>query len=151
MVRKSTLEGKNKAMADLYLTLEPSRFEMIVNDLITLRDADQDDFNLVLDLFDKYKCMVPPRIGMVDAFKNKYIKNDKLNSLLCLMLVQYWDDQDLFQGGYHKHRLPIQRLDECDENYMQKYNSVYSQMMNDMLAVLKKLKYYETRSCSSRI
>ena len=143
MIRKSTLEEKNKAMADLYLTLEPSRFEIIVNHLITLRDADQNDFNLVLDLFDKYKCMAPSRIGMVDAFKNKYIKNDKLNSLLSLMLVQYWDDQDLFQGGYHKHRLPIQRLDERDENFLQKYNSMYSQMMNDMLDVLKKLNYYK--------
>ena len=150
MVRKSTLEEKNKAIADLYLTLEPKRFEIIVNHLITLRDADQDEFNLVLDLFDKYKCMVPPRISMVDAFKNKYIKKDKINSLLCLMLVQYWDDQDFYQGGYHKHRLPVQRLDERDENFLQKYNSVYSQMMNDMLDVLKKLKYYETFD-SSRI
>lgn len=146
MVRKSTLEEKNKAMADLYLTLDPERFEKIVRHLITVRDADQDDFNLVLDLFDKYKCMVPPRIGMVDAFKNKFIKNDKLNSLLSRMLVQFWDDQDGYQGGYHKHRLPIQRLDERDENFLQKYNSMYSQMMNDMLDVLKKLKYYETRS-----
>ena len=146
MIRKSTLEEKNKAMADLYLTLEPKRFKIIVNHLITLRDADQDDFNLVLDLFDKYKCMVPPRIGMVDAFKNKFIKNDKLNSLLSLMLVQYWDDQDLFQGGYHKHRLPIQRLDERDDDFLLKYNSLYSQMMNDMLDVLKKLNYYETYS-----
>ena len=143
MVRKSTLEEKNKAMADLYLTLDPERFEKIVRHLITVRDADQDDFNLVLDLFDKYKCMVPPRIGMVDAFKNKFIKNDKLNSLLSRMLVQFWDDQDGYQGGYHKHRLPIQRLDERDENFLQKYNSVYSQMMNDMLDVLKKLKYYK--------
>ena len=146
MIRKSTLEGKNKAMADLYLTLEPERFEMIVNHLISLRDTDKDDFDLVLELFDKYKCMMPPRIGMVDAFKNKFIKNDKLNSLLSRMLVQFWDDQDGYQGGYHKHRLPIQRLDERDENFLQKYNSVYSQMMNDMLNVLKKLKYYETRS-----
>ena len=144
MIRKSTLEEKNKAMADLYLTLEPERFEKIVKHLISLRDTDKDGFDLVLDLFDKYKCMVPPRIGMVDAFKNKFIKNDKLNSLLCRMLVQYWDDQDGYQGGYHKHRLPIQRLDERDEDFLQKYNSVYSQMMNDMLDVLKKLNYYQT-------
>ena len=142
MIRKSTLEGKNKAMADLYLTLEPERFEMIVNHLILLRDTDKDGFDLVLELFDKYKCMVPPRLSLIDVYKNKYIKKDKLNSLLSLMLVQYWDDQDLFQGGYHKHRLPIQRLDERDENFLQKYNSVYSQMMNDMLDVLKKLQYY---------
>ena len=150
MIRKSTLEEKNKAIADLYLTLKPKTFEATVQALITLRDADQDEFNLVLDLFDKYKCMVPPRISMVDAFKNKYIKKDKINSLLCLMLVQYWDDQDFYQGGYHKHRLPVQRLDESDENFIQRYNSVYSQMMNDMLDVLKKLKYYETFD-SSRI
>ena len=143
MIRKSTLEGKNKAMADLYLTLEPERFEMIVNHLILLRNTDKDGFDLVLELFDKYKCMVPPRLSLIDVYKNKYIKKDKLNSLLSLMLVQYWDDQDLFQGGYHKHRLPIQRLDERDENFLQKYNSVYSQMMNDMLDVLKKLKYYK--------
>jgi hypothetical protein len=146
MIRKSTLEEKNKAMADLYLTLEPERFEKIVNHLITLRNADQDDFNLVLDLFDKYKCRVPPRLSMVDASKNKYIKKDKLNSLLCRMLVLYWDDQDLFQGGYYKHRLPIQQLDERDDDFLLKYNSLYSQMMNDMLDVLKKLNYYETYS-----
>ena len=143
MIRKSTLEGKNKAMADLYLTLEPERFEIIVNHLISLRDTDKDDFDLVLELFDKYKCMMPPRLSLIEVYKNKYIKKDKLNSLLSLMLVQYWDDQDGFQGGYHKHRLPIQRLDERDENFLQKYNSVYSQMMNDMLDVLKKLKYYK--------
>lgn len=146
MIRKSTLEEKNKAMADLYLTLEPERFEKIVNHLITLRDADQEDFSLVLDLFDKYKCMVPPRLSMIDVYKNKYIKKDKLNSLLCRMLVLYWDDQDLFQGGYYKHRLPIQRLDERDDDFLLKYNSLYSQMMNDMLDVLKKLNYYETYS-----
>ena len=146
MIRKSTLEEKNKAIADLYLTLEPERFEKIVNHLITLRDADQDDFNLVLDLFDKYKCMVPPRLSMIDVYKNKYIKKDKLNSLLCRMLVLYWDDQDLFQGGYYKHRLLIQRLDERDDDFLLKYNSLYSQMMNDMLDVLKKLNYYETYS-----
>ena len=142
MIRKSTLEEKNKAIADLYLTLEPERFEKIVNHLITLRDADQDDFNLVLDLFDKYKCMVPPRLSMIDVYKNKYIKKDKLNSLLCRMLVLYWDDQDLFQGGYYKHRLPVQSLDERDEDFLLKYNSMYGQMMNDMLDVLKKLNYY---------
>lgn len=146
MIRKSTLEGKNKAIADLYLTLEPERFKKIVNHLITLRDADQDDFNLVLDLFDKYKCMVPPRLSIIDVYKNKYIKKDKLNSLLSRMLVLYWDDQDLFQGGYYKHRLPIQRLDERDDDFLLKYNSLYSQMMNDMLDVLKKLNYYETYS-----
>ena len=146
MIRKSTLEGKNKAIADLYLTLEPERFKKIVNHLITLRDVDQDDFNLVLDLFDKYKCMVPPRLRMIDVYKNKYIKKDKLNSLLSRMLVLYWDDQDLFQGGYYKHRLPIQRLNERDDDFLLKYNSLYSQMMNDMLDLLKKLNYYETYS-----
>lgn len=146
MIRKSTLEEKNKAMADLYLTLEPKRFKKIVNHLITLRDADQDGFNQVLDLFDKYKRMVPPRLSMIDVYKNKYSKKDKLNSLLRWMLVLYWDDQDLFQGGYHKHRLPIQRLNERDDDFLLKYNSLYSQMMNDMLDVLKKLNYYETYS-----
>ncbi len=146
MIRKSTLEEKNKAMADLYLTLEPERFKKIVNHLITLRDADQEDFSLVLDLFDKYKCMVPPRLSMIDVYKNKYSKKDKLNSLLRWMLVLYWDDQDLFQGGYHKHRLPIQRLNERDDDFLLKYNSLYSQMMNDMLDLLKKLNYYETYS-----
>jgi len=146
MIRISTLEEKNKAMADLYLTLEPKRFKKIVNHLITLRDADQDGFNQVLDLFDKYKRMVPPRLSMIDVYKNKYSKKDKLNSLLRWMLVLYWDDQDLFQGGYHKHRLPIQRLNERDDDFLLKYNSLYSQMMNDMLDVLKKLNYYETYS-----
>ena len=146
MIRKSTLEEKNKAMADLYLTLEPKRFKKIVNHLITLRDADQDGFNQVLDLFDKFKRMVPPRLSMIDVYKNKYSKKDKLNSLLRWMLVLYWDDQDLFQGGYHKHRLPIQRLNERDDDFLLKYNSLYSQMMNDMLDVLKKLNYYETYS-----
>lgn len=146
MIRKSTLEEKNKAMADLFLTLEPKRFKKIVNHLITLRDADQDGFNQVLDLFDKYKRMVPPRLSMIDVYKNKYSKKDKLNSLLRWMLVLYWDDQDLFQGGYHKHRLPIQRLNERDDDFLLKYNSLYSQMMNDMLDLLKKLNYYETYS-----
>jgi hypothetical protein len=144
MVRKSTLEEKNKAMADLYLTLEPKRFKKIVKHLITLRDTDQDDFNLVLDLFDNYKCMVPPRIGLINVYENKYSKKDELNGLLCRMLVLYWDDQDLFQGGYYKHRLPVQSLDERDEDFLLKYNSMYGQMMNDMLDVLKKLNYYET-------
>ena len=144
MIRKSTLEEKNKAMADLFLTLTPERFKKIVKHLITLRDTDQDDFNLVLDLFDKYKRMVPPRIGLINVYENKYSKKDELNGLLCRMLVLYWDDQDLFQGGYYKHRLPVQSLDERDEDFLLKYNSMYGQMMNDMLDVLKKLNYYET-------
>lgn len=42
MVRKTTLERKNKAMADQFLTLESERFERIVNHLTTPRDADKD-------------------------------------------------------------------------------------------------------------
>ena len=150
MVRKSTLEEKNKAMADLYLTLKPKTFKATVQALIKLRDADKEGFDRVLELFDENKRWVPPRHTLIDIYRKRYIDKDALNNLLSFMLVQYWDDQDFYQGGYHKHRLPVQRLGERDENFMQRYNSVYSQMMNDMLDVLKKLKYYETFD-SSRI
>ena len=142
MVRKSTLEGKNKAMADLYLTLEPERFEEIINLLIKLRDADRDAFSYVLLKFDEHKGMVPPRHTMVDIYRKKYIKNRELNSLLSFMLLRYWNEQDLYQGGYYKCSLPVQQLDEPDDEFLQRYNLVYSQLMSTMLDRLKDLNYY---------
>ena len=144
MIRKSTLEGKNKAMADLFLTLKPKTFEAIVQALIKLRDADKEGFDRVLEQFDENKRWVPPRHTLFDIYRKRYIAKDALNNLLSFMLVQYWDDEDFYQGGYHKHRLPVQSLDERDEDFLLKYNSMYGQMMNDMLDVLKKLNYYET-------
>ncbi len=144
MIRKSTLEEKNKAMADLYLTLKPKTFEAIVQALIKLRDADKEGFDRVLEQFDENKRWVPPRHTLFDIYRKRYIAKDALNNLLSFMLVQYWDDEDFYQGGYHKHRLPVQSLDERDEDFLLKYNSMYGQMMNDRLDVLKKLNYYET-------
>ena len=142
MIRKSTLEGKNKAMADLFLTLTPETFVEIVNHLIKLRDSDKDAFSYVLLKFDENKSMVPPRHTMVDIYRKKFINNPELNSLLCFMLLRYWDEQDLYQGGYNKCSLPVQQLEEPDDEFLQRYNLVYGQLMSTMLDVLKMLKYY---------
>lgn len=146
MIRKSTLEGKNMAMADLFLTLTPETFEEIINLLIRLRDTDKDAFSYMLLKFDEYKSMVPPRHTMVDIYRKKYIQNRELNSLLSFMLLRYWDEQDLYQGGYYKCSLPVQQLEEPDEEFLQRYNLVYGQLMSTMLDRLKELKYYETYS-----
>ena len=151
MIRKSTLEEKNKAMADLFLTLTPETFEETINQLIKLRDTDKDAFSYVLLKFDEYKSMVPPRHTMIDIYRKKFINNRELNSLLCFMLLRYWDEQDLYQGGYNKCSLPVQQLEEPDEEFLQRYNLVYDQLMSTMLDRLKELKYYETSGCSSRI
>ena len=144
MIRKSTLEEKNMAIADLYLTLKPKTFEATVQALIKLRDADKEGFDLVLELFDENKRWVPPRHTLIDIYRKRYIDKDSLNNLLSFMLVQYWDDQDFYQGGYHKHRLPVQSLDECDDDFLLRYNFVYGQMMTDMQDVLTKLNYFDT-------
>ena len=144
MIRKSTLEEKNKAIADLYLTLKPKTFEATVQTLIKLRDADKEGFDLVLELFDENKRWVPPRHTLIDIYRKRYIDKDALNNLLSFMLVQYWDDQDFYQGGYHKHRLPVQSLDERDDNFLLRYNFAYGQMTTDMQDVLTKLNYYDT-------
>ena len=142
MIRKSTLEGKNKAMADLFLTLTPETFEEIINLLIKLRDTDRDAFSYVLLKFDEHKSMVPPRHTMVDIYRKKYIKNRELNSLLSFMLLRYWDEQDLYQGGYNKCSLPVQQLEEQDDEFLQRYNLVYGPLMSTMLDRLKELNYY---------
>ena len=151
MVRKSTLEEKNKAMADLFLTLMPETFEEIVNHLIKLRDTDKDAFSYVLLKFDENKSMVPPRHTMVDIYRKKYIQNHELNSLLSFMLRRYWDEQDRYQGGYYKCSLPVQQLEEPDEEFLQRYNLVYGQLMSTMLDKLKELNYYETYSGIKKI
>ena len=142
MVRKSTLEEKNKAMADLFLTLTPETFEEIISHLIKLRDANKDAFCYVLQKFDEHKSRVPPRHTLVDICRKKYINNRELNSLLSFMLFRYWDEQDLYQGGYNKCSLPVQQLEEPDDEFLQRYNFVYDQLMSTMLEVLKMLKYY---------
>ena len=142
MVRKSTLEEKNKAMADLFLTLEPEAFEQSVRELIKLRKASKKGFEQVLEQFDEQKQRVPPRKSMIDVFKMKFIKDARLNSQLCLLLLRFWHDQDLYQGGYHKRRLPVQ-IEESDDDFMRKYHLMYGQMMSDMLDVLKSLNYYQ--------
>ena len=142
MVRKSTLEEKNKAMADLFLTLSPETFEEIINNLIKLRDADKEDFSYVLLVFDAKKHTVPLKRTLVDIYRKKYINNSELNSLLSFMLLRYWDEQDLYQGGYHKCSLPVQQLEEPDDEFLQRYNLVYSKLMSTMLDKLKELNYY---------
>lgn len=146
MVRKSTLEGKNKAMTDLFLTLSPETFEEIINHLIKLRDADKETFIYVLLMFDNHKSTVPLKRTLEDIYRKKYIKNRELNSLLSFMLLRYWDEQDLYQGGYYKCSLPVQQLEEPDDEFLQRYNLVYSQLMSTMLDRLKELNYYETYS-----
>ena len=138
------MEEKNKAIADLYLTLKPKTFEATVQALIKLRDADKEGFDRVLELFDENKRWVPPRHTLIDIYRKRYIDKDALNNLLSFMLVQYWDDQDFYQGGYHKHRLPVQSLDERDDNFLLRYNFAYGQMMTDMQDVLTKLNYFDT-------
>lgn len=142
MIRKSTLEEKNKAIADLFLTLTPETFNEIINHLIKLRDADKDAFSYLLLKFDEHKCMVPPRHTMVDIYRKKYIKNSELNSLLCFMLLRYWDEQDLYQGGYNKCSLPVQQLEEPDDEFLQRYNAEYENLMSVMLDRLTNLEYY---------
>ena len=146
MIRKSTLEEKNKAIADLFLTLSPETFKEIIKQLIKLRNADKEDFSFVLLVFDVKKHTVPLKQTMVDIYRKKYIQNHELNSLLSFMLLRYWDEQDLYQGGYYKCSLPVQQLEEPDEEFLQRYNLVYGQLMSTMLDKLKELKYYETRS-----
>ena len=136
------MEEKNKAVTDLFLTLKPETFEEIISHLIKLRDADKDAFSYVLQKFDEHKSMVPPRHTLVDICRKKYINNRELNSLLSFMLFRYWDEQDLYQGGYNKCSLPVQQLEEPDDEFLQRYNLVYDQLMSTMLEVLKMLKYY---------
>ena len=84
MIQKTTLEEKNKAMADLYLTLKPKTFEAIVQALIQLRDADKEGFDRVLEQFDENKRWVPPRHTLIDIYRKKYIDKDALNNLLSI-------------------------------------------------------------------
>ena len=84
MIRKSTLEEKNKAMADLYLTSMPKTFEAIVQALIKLRDADKEGVDRVLEQFDENKRWVPPRHTLIDIYRKKYIDKDARNNLLSI-------------------------------------------------------------------
>ena len=144
MIRKSTLEEKNKAISDLFLTMTPETFNEIINHLIKLRNSDKDAFSYLLLKFDEHKSRVPPRHTMVDIYRKKYIKNRKLNSLLCFMLLRYWDEQDLYQGGYNKCSLPVQQLEEPDDEFLRRYNLSFGQMMSTMVDRLKELEYYDS-------
>ena len=140
------MEERNKAVTDLFLTLTPETFEEIINHLIKLRDTDKDAFSYVLLKFDEHKSMVPPRHTMVDIYRKKFINNRELNSLLSFMLLRYWDEQDLYQGGYNKCSLPVQQLEEPDDEFLQRYNLVYGPLMSTMLDRLKELNYYKKSS-----
>ena len=61
MIRKTALEERNKAVTDLFLTLDPETFEEIIDRLIRLRRHDKDEFSYLLGKFDELKVMVPPR------------------------------------------------------------------------------------------
>ena len=143
MIRKSALEERNRAVADLFLTLDPETFEEIIDHLIKLRDHDKDEFSYLLGKFDELKVMVPPRNKVADVFEKKLVRNRRLNRLLCIMLFRYWDQQDLYQGGFLKRSLPVQDVDEPDDEFMQQYNKEYNEMMYIMLEKFEEYGYIE--------
>ena len=49
------------------------------------------------------------------------------------MLFRYWDQQDLYQGGFLKCTLPVQDVDEPDDEFLQRYNVKYNELMSAML------------------
>jgi Skp family chaperone for outer membrane proteins len=55
MVLKTALEERNKAVTDLFLTLDPETFEEIIDRLIRLRRHDKDEFSFLLGKFDELK------------------------------------------------------------------------------------------------
>ena len=143
MIRKSALEERNSAVTDLFLTLDPETFEEIIDHLIRLRRQDKDEFSYLLGKFDELKVMVPPRNKVADIFEKNLIRNSRLNRLLCIMLFRYWDQQDLYQGGFLKRSLPVQDVDEPDDEFMQRYNKDYNEMMCVMLDKYKEYGYIE--------
>ena len=143
MIRKSALEERNRAVTDLFLTLDPETFEEIIDHLIRLRRQDKDEFSYLLGKFDELKVMVPPRNKVADVFEKKLVRNRRLNRLLCIMLFRYWDQQDLYQGGFLKRSLPVQDVDEPDDEFMQRYNKDYNEMMCVMLDKYKEYGYIE--------
>ena len=143
MIRKSALEERNRAVTDLFLTLDPETFEEIIDHLIKLRDHDKDEFSYLLGKFDELKVMVPPRNKVADVFEKKLVRNLRLNRLLCIMLFRYWDQQDLYQGGFLKRSLPVQDVDEPDDEFLQQYNKEYNEMMYIMLEKFEEYGYIE--------
>ena len=143
MIRKSALEERNSAVTDLFLTLDPETFEEIIDHLIRLRRQDKDEFSYLLGKFDELKVMVPPRNKVADVFEKKLVRNRRLNRLLCIMLFRYWDQQDLYQGGFLKRSLPLQDVDEPDDEFMQRYNKEYNELMCVMLAKFEEYGYIE--------
>ena len=133
MVRKTALEERNKAVTDLFLTLDPETFEEIIDRLIRLRRHDKDEFSFLLGKFDELKVVVPPRNKVADIFEKNLVRNHRLNRLLCIMLFRYWDQQDLYQGGFLKCTLPVQDVDEPDDEFLQRYNVKYNELMSAML------------------
>ena len=87
--------------------------------------------------------MVPPRNKVADVFEKKLVRNRRLNRLLCIMLFRDWDQQDLYQGGFLKRSLPVQDVDEPDDEFMQQYNKEYNEMMYIMLEKFEEYGYIE--------
>ena len=143
MIRKTALEERNRAVTDLFLTLDPETFEVIIDHLIRLRRHDKDEFSYLLGKFDELKLMVPPRNKVADIFERKLVRNRRLNRLLCTMLFRYWDQQDLYQGGFSKRNLPVQDVDEPDDVFMQRYNEEYNKYMEVMLEKFQDYGYIE--------
>ena len=143
MIRKSALEERNSAVTDLFLTLDPETFEEVIDHLIRLRRQDKDEFSYLLGKFDELKVMVPPRNKVADVFEKNLVRNRRLNRLLCIMLFRYWDQQDLYQGGFLKRSLPLQDVDEPDDEFMQRYIKEYNVMMCVMLDKYKEYGYIE--------
>ncbi len=143
MVRKSELEERYKAVTDLFLTLDPETFEEISNHLIKLRNHDKDEFGYLLKKFDELKQAVPPRNKVADILERKIISNRRLNRLLCIMLFHYWDQQDLYQGGFLKRSLPVQDVDEPDDEFLQRYNVEYNETMIVMLDKFREVGYID--------
>ena len=137
------MEERNRAVTDLFLTLDPETFEEVIDHLIRLRRQDKDEFSYLLGKFDELKVMVPPRNKVADVFEKNLVRNRRLNRLLCIMLFRYWDQQDLYQGGFLKRSLPLQDVDEPDDEFMQRYIKEYNVMMCVMLDKYKEYGYIE--------
>ena len=140
---KSERGSLNVGIKDMFMTIPTKSFRKIMEDLACLRDTSKSDFNLLLEMFEKFKGKRPETKKIEDVVKRHFIRrNAALNVLLCMLLNIYWQSQDLYDGGFFWRIMPTMKENENKAQFDIRRKRMEDNLMQVMLDVLDDCNYY---------
>jgi hypothetical protein len=129
-----------EAMTEMFIVMDPQSYRKIIK---ALKGLNKDDFNLMLESFDKHKNEKPEAYDTKAIAKKHYIRKDSLNNLLSEMLCWFWYGQNTYEGGYLKRLLPVKKEKESEAQFDGRYCLMWDSLMDLMIQTLDDCEYFQ--------